>query len=339
MATYKVPQDVEAEDKLIGPFSFRQFVYLIIATGAGAASFFLFMAVFPLPLLSIITLPIFVLFAVIALPLRKDQPMELYVLAMIRFFLKPKRRIWNPDGTTTGVVIEVPMTNEISRAKDLSQEEAANRLSYLANIVDTRGWAAKGVSVPQDTSVYANIADETYAADDILDVNSEQARSFDTLLNKQQQVSQEALRSQVQQSIANTPAPMPSMSIPPITNPYDAFLLSDKPATIAESPQVPILEPPTTSPAMPVADSNPLPEPTLHFNPYPSSMHQKTIDPYGRKPSNVPERKPETAVTPDVAPAIINLANNNDLSIEAIAHEAQRLADKNHGEEVTISLR
>jgi hypothetical protein len=31
MAVYKVPQDVEAEDKLIGPFSFRQFIYLIVA--------------------------------------------------------------------------------------------------------------------------------------------------------------------------------------------------------------------------------------------------------------------------------------------------------------------
>jgi len=33
MATYKVPQDVEADDKLIGPFSFRQFIYLIIVAG------------------------------------------------------------------------------------------------------------------------------------------------------------------------------------------------------------------------------------------------------------------------------------------------------------------
>ena len=31
MATYKVPQDVEAEDKLLGPFTFRQFIYLLIA--------------------------------------------------------------------------------------------------------------------------------------------------------------------------------------------------------------------------------------------------------------------------------------------------------------------
>jgi hypothetical protein len=40
MAVYKVPQDVEAEDKLIGPFSFRQFIYLIIVAGAGAIGWF-----------------------------------------------------------------------------------------------------------------------------------------------------------------------------------------------------------------------------------------------------------------------------------------------------------
>ena len=30
MAVYKVAQDVEADDKLLGPFTFRQFIYLII---------------------------------------------------------------------------------------------------------------------------------------------------------------------------------------------------------------------------------------------------------------------------------------------------------------------
>ena len=33
MAVYKVPQDVEADDKLLGPFSFKQFVFLIVAVG------------------------------------------------------------------------------------------------------------------------------------------------------------------------------------------------------------------------------------------------------------------------------------------------------------------
>ncbi len=54
MATYKVPQDVEADDKLLGPFSFRQFVYLIIvAASIGIAwilaQIFIGLIIIPMP--------------------------------------------------------------------------------------------------------------------------------------------------------------------------------------------------------------------------------------------------------------------------------------------------
>ena len=80
MAEYKVAQDVEAEDKLIGPFSFRQFIYLIIAAVAvalawGLGQIFVGLAIIPLPVI--------IFFTVLALPLRKDQPMEIYVAAII----------------------------------------------------------------------------------------------------------------------------------------------------------------------------------------------------------------------------------------------------------------
>ena len=64
MAQYKVPQDVEADDKLIGPFSFRQFVYLLIAAGLIALAVGLFQL---FPLLAIIPLPPVLLFLALAL--------------------------------------------------------------------------------------------------------------------------------------------------------------------------------------------------------------------------------------------------------------------------------
>ena len=73
MATYKVPQDVEAEDRLLGPFTFRQFVYLLIAAIAGALAAALFQI---FPLLAILPLPVIIFFLILALPLKKDQPME-----------------------------------------------------------------------------------------------------------------------------------------------------------------------------------------------------------------------------------------------------------------------
>ncbi|QQR50992.1 PrgI family protein [Candidatus Saccharibacteria bacterium] len=56
MAVYKVAQDVEADDKLIGPFSFRQFIYLIIVAISitlawGLAQLFVPLAIIPLPII------------------------------------------------------------------------------------------------------------------------------------------------------------------------------------------------------------------------------------------------------------------------------------------------
>ena len=86
MATYKVPQDVEAEDKLLGPFTFRQFIYLLISA-AGIAIIFGLFQIFPL--LAIIPIPFTFFFLILALPIKKDQPMEVYLASIASFYLKP----------------------------------------------------------------------------------------------------------------------------------------------------------------------------------------------------------------------------------------------------------
>ena len=126
MAEYKVAQDVEAEDKLIGPFSFRQFIYLIIAAVAvalawGLGQIFIGLAIIPLPVI--------IFFTVLALPLRKDQPMEIYVAAIISYRLKPRKRVWSPDGIESLIEITVPKAVDEHLTKDLSQMETEKRLS------------------------------------------------------------------------------------------------------------------------------------------------------------------------------------------------------------------
>ncbi len=105
MAQYKVPQDVEADDKLIGPFSFRQFVYLLIAGGLIAAGIGLFQL---MPLLAIVPMLPAGLFLVLALPLKKDQPMETYLAAVVSFYLKPRKRIWTPGQKESTILITAP---------------------------------------------------------------------------------------------------------------------------------------------------------------------------------------------------------------------------------------
>lgn len=340
VAVYKVPQDVEAEDKLIGPFSFRQFIYLIVVAIAGFVGFVLAQVLLPL---AIITLPIILLFGALALPLRKDQPMETYLLAVIRYYLKPKRRMWDPEGATSHIDITTPPSQEHSLIKDFDQETAQKRLDYLARVMDSRGWSLKGVSKTNE-SVSAGVAAEAANAFDIMDDHAELAKSFDTLLAKKNQENRQALVERMKQNPPAAPAaPAPPSQTGPggiahqdyANNPYDDVLSRQfrNPPAAAQQPT-----PPATAPA----DNGPAPR----FNPYPNAMHQKVVEPYHipaprtsqmRPLQKAEEPKPEKPLTQTVSPDIMRLASNNDLSISAIAHEAHRLQEGDEGE-VVINL-
>lgn len=338
MAVYKVPQDVEADDKLIGPFSFRQFIYLIIVAGAIALGWGLSRLFVPL---AVIPLPIVIFFGLLALPLRKDQPMEIYMAAIVSFYLKPRRRLWVPDGIQSLVEITAPKTVEVQRTKDLSQYEAEQRLSYLADIVDTGGWAVRGVASPEPSSAMQSEAYfEAQQTVDILDDNGGVARSFDTMITQADIKRRQEIMERITHQSPTTPAPAMQA-----TDPYSAIPPSPAPVTAAPPATDPYtsLQPPVAQPA---AD---IPEAHLALNPYPTSMHQSVVHPLNEQstqpappPATPPQTPPLSTSEKKVSPDIINLANNADLSIETIAHEAKRIQQKEQAlgnDEVVISLR
>jgi hypothetical protein len=336
MAVYKVPQDVEAEDKLIGPFSFRQFIYLIIVAISIAIAWGLSRLLLPL---AIIPLPLILFFGALALPLKKDQPMEIYLAAVVSFYLKPRKRLWQPDGIQSLVEITAPKVIEVQRSKNLSEAEAQQRLSYLANIVDTEGWAVRGVDTA-NTAMQNDAYYEAQQQEDVLDASSGVAQSFDSMINQSDLRRRQEVVERMHQPVQSS-AP-PAVATPPVFNPY---------ANLAPAPA-------------PAAD-----EPHLTYNPYPDSIHQSVVNPIGTQPQAQPQPQiQQQAPTPEpvaaaaaprpeppavdntetttsekpVSPDIISLANNSDLSIETIAHEANRIHQKEEQlpeEEVVISLR
>lgn len=313
MAVYKVPQDVEAEDKLVGPFGFRQFVYLGIAGGSGFVGYLLMQIS---PLLIVIPLPFILFFILLALPLRKEQPMETYLLALLRFYLKPKLRLWNPDGTITYVEIIAPKFVDQKLTKEITGATATERLDYLARIMDSRGWSLKDQAQPAQ-SLRADVVAEAQTATDVLDEDAALAQSFATKIAQKDQERREQMVNQMRQASA---APQP------------------RPAPATQQPQ--------SYPQAVKPDDTGVTAP--HFNPYPSSMHQRVIQPMGSKttddadqtqappPTTTQKTPPPKPVPNPVSPDIIRLANNDDLSISAIAHEAHRLSEKD--DEVVIKL-
>jgi len=229
MAVYKVPQDVEADDKLIGPFSFKQFVFILIAIAMGWLAFMSFRVN---PFLTLIPLPFFAGFLVLGLPLRKDQPTDVYVAAIINYMLRPKTRLWGQEGMTEHVIITAPKREEHQYSDGLSRGQVKSRLTGLAKTLDTRGWSSKNIDSPDfsqsDRLVEVPLAATAVAddadVDDVLDAeNSDIARKFAQLEARSgtATLEQQAVMDQSVQGNIQTPGTqfVPEQSKPNIPEP------------------------------------------------------------------------------------------------------------------------
>lgn len=327
---YKVPQDVEAEDKLLGPFSFRQFIFLIIAVVSLGAAYILARILLPLGLIPV---PIALFFGALALPLRKDQPMEVYLAAVISFMLKPKKRLWQPDGIEYLVEVTAPKTEETTRRNSYDQEEVQRRLSYLANLVDSRGWSIRGVNDP-DSSMQADLYNEAQTAFDPLDEAGATAQNITNLINQSDARRRQAM---IQTMSAAQPAATDdqfsqspdSNSSATNTQPGQTSVLDDSASVDQES-----------GIEQAIASS-------MKAGPYPT-MRQSTLIPLDEIPvqpateASAPTAPPHTSLD-SVSPAIIDLAkNHSDFSIQTIQRVANEIEQKEKAkkmeDEVVISL-
>ena len=118
------------------------------------------------PVLAILPVLPALFLAILALPLKKDQPMETYVAALLSYYLKPRTKIWRPGQRESVILITAPKIVEEQKTRDLSEEEATHRLSFLADIVDTEGRAIKG----GESSMRDDLLAEANATNDMFDI-------------------------------------------------------------------------------------------------------------------------------------------------------------------------
>lgn len=310
MAQYKVPQDVEADDKLLGPFSFRQFVYLLVAAGCIALAVALFQL---FPVLVIIPALPALFFIVLALPLKKDQPMETYLAAIVSYYLKPHTRKWTPGQRESTISITAPKIVDDTRARDITGEEATHRLSFLADIVDTEGQAIKGMG--GNNPVNEELVREANNTSDMFETGH-----FDNLENtiaKDENARHEEVMREMREAIEKSEN---------ISN-----------ATIQKNTEQRLDEPKENSANMAETvakfdDQGPDFESASVIKPG-ASIGSKPVEKYNRieqeSHKNVEKTSPK--------PSIIELANNTDFSVATIAKEANRINRKDEGE-VFISL-
>jgi hypothetical protein len=136
MEQFVVPQFIEAEDKIMGPITARQFVILLVTFLTVAAMFRLM----PFVWFLLAGVPTFALGVVFAFVRVNGQPFHLFMLNLIQTLKKPKLRVWDKSLTDAEVKahltkVEAPPPPPPPRKAAV----AASRLQELTLVVNTGG--------------------------------------------------------------------------------------------------------------------------------------------------------------------------------------------------------
>ncbi|MDB5181249.1 MAG: uncharacterized protein JWP13_12 [Candidatus Saccharibacteria bacterium] len=365
MATYKVLQDIEAEDKLIGPLTLRQCIYAAVAIIAGYLAYIAiakgaaFLAIFFLPFIG------FGLF--FAWPWGQQQTTEVWALAKVRFALKPRKRIWDQSGVKDLVTVTAPKNIAGPKFQDISENEVRSRLKALADTIDSRGWAVKNVPINMYTQAYVPSTSDrllepsmmpqevpNYSvtpSDDIFDIaNNPLAQQFETKMTAASAAKYQQLVQQV-----DHPRQAAAQVADQTTQNYWYLSQSPSPTQDAASYAAPMAAIPQA--ATPTAEEEALVQEIKRqqdiLNNVHVSPHIRTIQPLSVQeeqarvlaaaqaaqsaPVQATAQNPEPPVTPEPNPAILELANNNDLNVATLAREAQH-RNPESTDEVVVSL-
>lgn len=369
MATYKVLQDIEAEDKLIGPLTLWQFIYALVA---GLCIYLSVIAVMKnVSLFLVILVPTALVALFLAIPWGGDQPVEIWALAKLRFYLKPRKRIWSQDGMTELVSVTAPKRVERILTDGLSQHEVRSRLSALASTLDSRGWVVKNVNVnlfaaptagayaPSDRLVdisgqpqeVSNL--DIRADDDILDETANPvAQNFSTLISNATAEYRKTLLSRMRGTRPSVDMPVQAPTVPQPAAPTQS-----QPWFIPTPSQTSTQ--PTTSPfslgavsaAEPTDAEESIIENVLRENAAgqaATESHLKTLktpeqladDARAAAAAAVAAQeadKAKAAMTAEKQAAIINLAQRNDLNVATLQRQADKTLEETN--EVVIPLR
>lgn len=136
MGQYKVPQNVEAEDKILGPLTFKQFAYALI--GVGWAGILYFPLHYFIVVYIVVVFPPTLLFLLLAFYQRDGQNFEQLLIAMAGYFSQARRRVWVKEAAIVTFKVE-PKAVMVEQSQR-NPAEVRSELDRLAQTIDSRGW-------------------------------------------------------------------------------------------------------------------------------------------------------------------------------------------------------
>jgi hypothetical protein len=175
---YSVPQFIDVEDKVIGPLSIKQFLYIL----AGAGMLFVLWTIAPsIEVFLIPAVPVLGIFLALAFFKVNGRPFTNFLSAAMQYLIRPKVLIWRREFQEQTIKTDVreKQKRKEDKVPKVGQRVTESRLRQLSTVLDTDG----GV----DQSVYEMSDSEEVSLDpkDTQGMTAEdRLRRVETLLGK-----------------------------------------------------------------------------------------------------------------------------------------------------------
>lgn len=131
MADYQVPQFIEDESRLIGPFTLTQISILVVGGGSAFIVFKLFKSFIGIPL----TIIILFITGLLAFSRMNDMPLYKMIIPMIKHFVLPKSYQWSQPRTTR-MVNRPDSQNPMVNTPIAKQSPNFKKIDDLTKILD-----------------------------------------------------------------------------------------------------------------------------------------------------------------------------------------------------------
>ena len=126
---FQVPQFIETEDKIIGPLSLRQFLYVAVGGGISFGLFFLF----ELWLWAIFTIVVMSAAAALAFVKINGRSLTFFMLSAFTFFWNPKKYVFEIKRETPQQATPGPASGKTFRkAEPVAQQTSVKTLAQKA---------------------------------------------------------------------------------------------------------------------------------------------------------------------------------------------------------------
>lgn len=133
---FQVPQNIDMEDKIVGPLTLKQFLYLL---AGGLIDYFLFqnLAKNYFAVFILIGLPVALIALAAAFLKIQEQPLAHFITAGLDYFTKPKMRLWQRHEAYEPVLTEPPKSKEKDKVAPIPKHLEKSQLEQLAYNLDT----------------------------------------------------------------------------------------------------------------------------------------------------------------------------------------------------------